>query len=153
MDDTEHVCPSCGNKAERARYCPNCGRRFVRTPEGPAPETSGEFGADELPAPTALKTNLVEGPWLTDGARRAARHPSTATGDLLEVFSRAAPRFRWQVKRHQLALRMLALARSDQWLERAELPGEVAAAFLRRYHGRETTQDAYARDLADWFVW
>ena len=35
----------------------------------------------------------------------------------------------------------------------AELPGEVAAAFLRRYHGRSATQEAYAGDLADWFVW
>jgi integrase/recombinase XerD len=34
-----------------------------------------------------------------------------------------------------------------------QLPGELAAAFLRGYDDQESTQEAYARDLADWFVW
>lgn len=52
-----------------------------------------------------------------------------------------------------LALQLLACARSSRSLEDARLPGDVAAAFLRRYDGRPATQEAYAGDIADWFVW
>ena len=45
------------------------------------------------------------------------------------------------------------MARSEQSLEDSVLPAEIAAAFLRRYDNRRSTQDAYALDLADWFTW
>jgi site-specific recombinase XerD len=55
--------------------------------------------------------------------------------------------------RRAVAQNLLEVARGEQPLEHAELPGELGAAFLRRYDNREETQKAYALDLADWFVW
>jgi hypothetical protein len=55
--------------------------------------------------------------------------------------------------RREVADRLLAVARGEQPLEHPQLPGELAAAFLRGYDDQESTQEAYARDLADWFVW
>jgi site-specific recombinase XerD len=62
-------------------------------------------------------------------------------------------RYEWLLGRQELARLMLTLARSDASLELAVLPGEVGASYLRRYDTRRSTQVAYARDLADWFVW
>lgn len=55
--------------------------------------------------------------------------------------------------RREIARRLLHLARSDVGLEAADRPGDLAAAFLRGYDDRRATQEAYARDLAGWFVW
>jgi hypothetical protein len=55
--------------------------------------------------------------------------------------------------RRDIARRLLDLARGERPLEKAAQPGDLAAAFLRRYDNRRSTQDAYARDLAHWFVW
>jgi len=55
--------------------------------------------------------------------------------------------------RREIARALLYLARSERSLEGATQPGDLAAAFLRRYDNRRGTQEAYARDLADWFVW
>lgn len=57
------------------------------------------------------------------------------------------------VERRKVALTLLAVARGPQLLEHASTPTEVAGVFLRRYHGRRSTQEAYARDLAHWLVW
>jgi hypothetical protein len=35
----------------------------------------------------------------------------------------------------------------------ARQPGDLAAALLRRNDNRRASQEAYARDLANWFVW
>jgi integrase/recombinase XerD len=55
--------------------------------------------------------------------------------------------------RRAVAAELLDLARSERSLEGVSQPGDHAAAFLRRYDNRRSTQEAYARDLADWFVW
>lgn len=55
--------------------------------------------------------------------------------------------------RREVARSLLALARSDRPLDDPVMAGDLAAAFLRRYAGRTATQEAYSRDLADWFVW
>jgi hypothetical protein len=55
--------------------------------------------------------------------------------------------------RRELADNLLAAARGDVLFEYPETAGELAAAFLRRYDDRRSTQNAYALDLADWFVW
>jgi integrase/recombinase XerD len=55
--------------------------------------------------------------------------------------------------RREVARALLQAARGDEPLEHVELPRELAAAFLRGYDNRRSTQEAYARDLADWFVW
>ena len=55
--------------------------------------------------------------------------------------------------RREISRALLKLARGDRSLEGATEPGDLAAAFLRRYDDRRGTQEAYARDLADWFVW
>jgi integrase/recombinase XerD len=56
-------------------------------------------------------------------------------------------------ERRELADRLLVVARGEQPLEHAESPVQLAAAFLRRYDNRKATQEAYALDLAGWFVW
>jgi integrase/recombinase XerD len=58
-----------------------------------------------------------------------------------------------QELRRDIATRLVDLARGDRSLETATQPGDLAAGFLRRYDNRRSTQEAYARDLADWFVW
>jgi hypothetical protein len=55
--------------------------------------------------------------------------------------------------RREVSDRLLAVARGEHPLEHPQLPGELAAAFLRGYDDQESTQEAYARDLAGWFVW
>jgi integrase/recombinase XerD len=55
--------------------------------------------------------------------------------------------------RQEVARSLLALARSERPLDQPVMAGNLAAAFLRRYAGRTATQEAYSRDLADWFVW
>jgi len=56
--------------------------------------------------------------------------------------------------RRELAAELLAYASVGELvLDRAlSTPGEVIVAFLRGCTA-ETTRDAYARDLAHWFVW
>jgi site-specific recombinase XerD len=56
-------------------------------------------------------------------------------------------------ERRALAKSLLALARGSRRLDRSRKPGVAAAAFLRRFEGRRLTQEAYAIDLADWFLW
>lgn len=55
--------------------------------------------------------------------------------------------------RRAIAKTLLAMARGGRRLDRSRRPQETAAAFLRRFEGRRLTQEAYALDLADWFVW
>ena len=55
--------------------------------------------------------------------------------------------------RREISRALLELARGERSLEGATQPGDLAAAFLRRYDDRRGTQEAYGRDLADWFVW
>ena len=55
--------------------------------------------------------------------------------------------------RREISRALLEFARGERSLEGATQPGDLAAAFLRRYDNRRGTQEAYARDLADWFVW
>ena len=55
--------------------------------------------------------------------------------------------------RREISRALLELARGERSLEGATQPGDLAAAFLRRYDNRRGTQEAYARDLADWFGW
>jgi site-specific recombinase XerD len=58
-----------------------------------------------------------------------------------------------KLARREVAQSLLDGARGELALEHPQLAGELAAAFLRRYDNRRPTQEAYARDLADWFVW
>jgi integrase/recombinase XerD len=74
------------------------------------------------------------------------------TVDLMSVLA-SSRQIGSRAERHKVALTLLALARSTELLEHANTPSEVAAVFLRRYHGRRSTQEAYARDLSHWFVW
>jgi integrase/recombinase XerD len=55
--------------------------------------------------------------------------------------------------RREVADALLEAARGDQPLEHTQHAGGLAAQFLRGYDNRRATQEAYARDLADWFVW
>jgi site-specific recombinase XerD len=94
---------------------------------------------------------LPPGPSDQDRASRGARSRATRNVPAPRLARRA--RYEWLLGRQELARLMIELARSDASLELARLPGEVGAAFLRRYDTRRPTQIAYARDLADWFVW
>jgi site-specific recombinase XerD len=94
-----------------------------------------------------------------DGNGHAAIPPTAGSRadpvDLLAVLARRpaealrAP----HLERRQLSRRLLIVARSDVALENVQGPNAAAAVFLRRYDNRRATQEAYARDLADWFVW
>src|ERR1700683_5707321 len=55
--------------------------------------------------------------------------------------------------RRELADSLLVAARGELPFDYPETAGHLAAAFLRRYDDRRSTQNAYALDLADWFVW
>jgi hypothetical protein len=70
----------------------------------------------------------------------------------LEILARPAIQTTRQA-RQEVARSLLALARGDRPLDHAVFPGDLAGAFLRRYADRTATQEAYSRDLADWFVW
>jgi integrase/recombinase XerD len=71
----------------------------------------------------------------------------------LEVLARPGAPGDARALRREVARSLLLAARSGQPLEDARTPGDLAAAFLRRYENRRSTQEAYARDLADWFLW
>lgn len=71
----------------------------------------------------------------------------------LEALARVGAPGEPRSTRRDIARQLLQLARGDQSLEGAYAPGDLAASFLRRYDNRRSTQEAYARDLADWFVW
>jgi site-specific recombinase XerD len=87
-------------------------------------------------------------------ARLAAPSRSTAKSDTpAAMFAPTEALAPANLGRRQLATQLLARARGSEPLENATLPGDVAAAFLRRYDARPATQEAYARDLADWLVW
>ena len=176
------VCPQCGYQADNGRYCADCGLRLrgpggrgLDADDGAGPMLEGARDTNSVLLPPIR----AAGPFATSPAAQPAerlraapqprqfdfrsRDPASAklsadrspssTADLLGALAAPALRSESQLKRHRLALGLLELARSGQSLERAELPREVAAAFLRRYHGRSSTQEAYAGDLADWFVW
>jgi integrase/recombinase XerD len=55
--------------------------------------------------------------------------------------------------RREVADALLQAARGEDLFEAPESAGELAGSFLRGYDNRRSTQEAYARDLADWFVW
>jgi site-specific recombinase XerD len=86
------------------------------------------------------------------GVPAHAEQAAIPTPDLLKTFL-SEPHSQPRAERHNVALSMLALARGTELLEHASTPRELAAVFLRRYHGRRATQEAYAGDLAHWFVW
>ena len=80
---------------------------------------------------------------------------NTQQAELQPLELLATPRQLLNLKaaRREVADQLLAVARGEQPLEHPQLPGKLAAAFLRGYDDQESTQEAYARDLADWFVW
>lgn len=153
MAPKDGTCPGCGNLAGISRYCSECGMRL-------APEV--DVGTALVPA--RRFTTQVDRPrrheqvvWSVGllGPDSEEEPPATPSGaaELISALARRVPRMEWQLNRHDLARRLLALARGSQPLEHIRLPGEVAAAYLRRYDSRRATQEAYAWDLADWFVW
>lgn len=181
MAPEECVCPRCGTLIAVARYCSQCGLPLADG-AAPPPASSevwaaghdGESAAQPVaPAPEAA-TGLTSGGLVrrTPGWRgrhgcrewwdRPGASASGADGSVANGAADGPPRYELAVtpprydrrrERRAIALQLLALARSDQFLERARRPGEVAAAFLRRYDSRPATQEAYAGDLADWLVW
>ena len=141
MGAVEDVCPRCGHITAATRYCANCGLKLESLPPQvlSSPRTEPPPGvARSATEPTALER-----------ARAAHRE------DVVDLMAILTPRNQSNARtsRRQIAAGLLELARSPDLLERVQLPAEAAAVFLRRYHGRPTTQEAYARDLAHWFVW
>lgn len=87
-----------------------------------------------------------------DAAEPTERGPSLDFVDVC-AYRSPEPDDAHREARHKLWAQLLATARSSVPLEFSSRTNEAAAVFLRRYHGRPNTQEAYARDLADWLVW
>ena len=122
--------------AFRASRCPNlidcAGAPFVCSVRGVLDHAQGT--RERLPKGTAMDVEPVDHEPLEHLARTDTSQDPRAL-------------------RRDIARRLLDLARGERPLERASQPGDLAAAFLRRYDNRRSTQEAYARDLSDWFVW
>lgn len=181
MTSEECVCPRCGTLIAVARYCSQCGLPLAggsvaAPPAGEAwpVDHDGESPDEPVTAVPEVPMGLTAGGLVrrTPGWRgrhggrewldHAGASPFEANGSAPNGAADEDPRYELAVvpprhdrrrERREIALKLLALARSDQLLERARRPGEVAAAFLRRYESRPATQEAYAGDLADWLVW
>lgn len=162
MSEPNRVCPRCGNGATGAELCPECGfRGSFEVGSAPLAPGNGDLG---LPArarsgaqPTFTVVDRLSDVWpahVPRARRRAGSATRAARGgvpDLMSVLggdevSRAAVR-------REIAKTLLAMARGGKRLDRARRPQETAAAFLRRFEGRRLTQESYALDLADWFMW
>lgn len=162
----EVVCPRCSHATAATHYCPNCGQHLDGEEPFDPPDAAQFTPVEDHPGngsallvgerPPGLVRKLI-----LPATRKAADTLERAGGplkepvDLLTVLARRptdalrSP----NVERRQLARRLLLVARSDAALEVVQGPNAAAAVFLRRYDNRRATQEAYARDLADWFVW
>lgn len=166
MPSTDVVCPRCSHATAAAHYCPNCGQHLDNAEwlDSPDPLPEPEAGERSTNGPTLLLTERAPAlakKLIVPPTRKAtdtigwAAAPLKEPVDLLAVLARRpvdalrSP----HLERRRLARRLLLVARSDAALEVIQGPNAAAAAFLRRYDGRRATQEAYARDLADWFVW
>jgi integrase/recombinase XerD len=178
MEATTGLCPRCGSRTGVARYCPNCGfcllaasvselSELAAPPDEVGSVVNAAEGAAHSSPPGAGRRG-----WngRGNGHRRALRagpapnqlppadsEPAgeTPIPDLMSVLAvPTGPRgYARVIERRAVAAGLLALARSSLPLEDVRRPGDAAAVFLRRYDTRRATQEAYARDLADWFVW
>ncbi len=138
-------CGRCGRPiVPGGSYCPYCGVAVVR---------EGSPGEPALGVPASVADGVAPVIELTAGraSRRRSRTRTAGRGspDLIAALdggSRAQ-------QRRTVSAGLLALARGPRRLDRARGPRQAAASFLRRFEGRRLTQEAYALDLADWFVW
>ena len=164
MQPVEVVCPRCSHATAAANYCPNCGQHLDGEDDhlsaGPGSsngEAGGNGGAVLLAerAPGLAKKLILPATRKATGTLEWAAGPLKEPVDLLTVLARRpAEALRSpHLERRQLTRRLLLVARSDAALEVIHGPNAAAAAFLRRYDSRRATQEAYAHDLADWFVW
>lgn len=166
MQTVEVVCPRCSQTTAACHYCPNCGQQLEeadREPDSPHAleySTNGSAGNGATllltqRAPDVAKRLILPATQMAAGTLGRATAPLKEPVDLLTVLARRpADALRSpNLERRQLARRLLLVARSDVVLEIIQGPNAAAAVFLRRYDSRRATQEAYARDLADWFVW
>ena len=162
MEDGNGACPRCRQTVVvGAPYCPHCGERLIAD----SPDGNGA-----AMVPNAAITRVDQAPvdvlaigLLSNSRPRTASRPTRAaarsrsaraggTPDLLSVIAPGHEQSAFD-QRRAVARGLLALARGGRRLDRSRKPGVAAAAFLRRFEGRRLTQEAYAIDLADWFVW
>jgi integrase/recombinase XerD len=154
MGAVEGACVRCGKPSAGARYCSNCGLQL------PSEPTTSEQPGEEHP-PGAGEASAIAAPAVSEPAT-AEPEPAASVGDvggreheapdLMAALSPPPPRPP-RSSRSELAWNLLELARGPASLEHVQVPADAAAVFLRRYHGRPATQEAYARDLAHWFMW
>jgi len=158
MEDGNGACPRCRQTVVvGTSYCPHCGNRLIATAHDGDGAIAVPDGAITSGAP-ALVDVLAIG-LLSDSGRRTASRPARSrsardrgTPDLLSVLAPGQERSASE-ERRAVAKGLLALARGGRRLDRSRKPGPAAAAFLRRFEGRRLTQESYAIDLADWFIW
>lgn len=162
MPEPGRVCPRCGQRITGGGTCPGCGFRGLvegdSAPVAPGNVTSGVPARARSGAqPTVTVVDRLSEVWPAHAVRTRKRATSSRAAtrdgvpDLLTLLG-GDEDSRGDVRR-AVAKTLLAMARGGKRLDRSRRPQETAAAFLRRFEGRRLTQEAYALDLADWFVW